>query len=56
MNEQWVIVHHFPRQPTQVYGTFASWKAAFQYAAQQGFECSGSYEIHKILNVEEELL
>ena len=52
--ERWVIIDYFPHEPSHVYGTFATEKAAMDYAARQGFGISGAYEVKNILEINEE--
>ena len=52
--EQWVIVTYWPHEPTEVYGTFRSQREALDYAERQGFHHTCAYDLHQILDIEEE--
>jgi hypothetical protein len=54
MRSRWVIIDYVPHEPSHVYGTFATEKAAMDYAARQGFGISGAYEVKNILEINEE--
>lgn len=54
--EQWVIVHYWAQEPTEVYGTFDTEQAAYDYAEAHGFaaDVCSAYEVQCIKNVNEE--
>ena len=48
---EFVILHFFPNEPAQVYGSFDSEEEAREYAERQGFAVSpGAYAVHEVLN------
>ena len=52
---RWVIIDYVPHEPSHVYGTFATVKAAMDYAARQGFGVTGTYEIKNLIDINEEV-
>lgn len=54
MQEQWVILTFWPHEPTEVYGIFSSQRDALAYADRQGFQHTCAYDVHQILNIDEE--
>ena len=52
--EQWVILTFWPHEPTEVYGIFNSQKEALNYANRQGFHHTCAYDVHQILDIEDE--
>ena len=55
--EQWVIVSYWARNPTDVYGTFDTERAAHDYAEAHGFAANAlsAYEVQCIIDVNEEI-
>jgi hypothetical protein len=48
--EAWVLLAHFPYEPTKVYGFFRTNKEAMDYAQRQGFGGEGAFEAKMVLD------
>lgn len=46
----WVILDHFPHEPSQVYGPFDTEEEARDFAQRQGMGQGGACEIHMVIN------